>query len=465
MKRRSIWIIVVIVSLLTAGGGYFAYKRYYSAQAQEPSRGEPVEPTEPTLETATVTRGDIVITAEGSGELIPANELELSFRTSGVLDEVLVETGDQVEESDLLARLETDDLERAVAEADVELQIAQLELADVREGPSEAEIADAEAALRDAQAELALAYDAYQDTSDSTLDDAVESAKENYDWWVGYYQKQKARYEEGKIGQTEHDWAMAAMIEAEEAWQRAINEAHVEEVQAANRVEQARNAVTQAKEDLELLESEPLTETLMEAEMNVDEALLAREEAKANLEAAQLYAPFGGTLMDVAAGAGDRVGTNTPILTLADLQEPLLRFWLEESDMSRVAVDNQVNVVFEALPDYTFTGKVVRVDPVLVTVDRTPAVQARAHLNLGEQDVTLLSGMTAEVEVIAAEARDALLVPMEALQETPKGQYTVFVVKPDGELEEREVEVGLKDAVNAEILSGLELGETVRVEG
>jgi multidrug efflux pump subunit AcrA (membrane-fusion protein) len=147
------------------------------------------------------------------------------------------------------------------------------------------------------------------------------------------------------------------------------------------------------------------------------------------------------------------------------MQEPLLQFWLEESDFGNVAVDDQVNVVFEALPDYTFTGTVVRVDPVLVTVSGTTAVQSQARLNLGDQDVKLLSGMTADVEVVSAETRNALLVPVEALRENAGDGYTVVVVQADGTLEERTVEVGLQDAVNAEILSGLELGETVRIGG
>jgi multidrug efflux pump subunit AcrA (membrane-fusion protein) len=147
------------------------------------------------------------------------------------------------------------------------------------------------------------------------------------------------------------------------------------------------------------------------------------------------------------------------------MKEPLLQFWLEESDMGNVAAGDQVNVTFEALPDYTFTGTVVRVDPVLVTVSGTTAVQSQARLNLEDQDVKLLSGMTADVEVVSAETRNALLVPVEALQETAEGGYVVLVVQANGELEERQVEVGLMDAVNAEILSGLELGETVGIDG
>jgi multidrug efflux pump subunit AcrA (membrane-fusion protein) len=65
------------------------------------------------------------------------------------------------------------------------------------------------------------------------------------------------------------------------------------------------------------------------------------------------------------------------------------------------------------------------------------------------------------VEVVAAEARNALLVPVQALRKLGEDQYAVFVVQPDGTLEMRKVEVGLMDYVNAEIRSGLQRGEVV----
>jgi multidrug efflux pump subunit AcrA (membrane-fusion protein) len=65
------------------------------------------------------------------------------------------------------------------------------------------------------------------------------------------------------------------------------------------------------------------------------------------------------------------------------------------------------------------------------------------------------------VEIISGEATDALLVPVQALRELAPGSYAVFVAKPDGNLELRPVTVGLKDFANAEILTGLERGETV----
>jgi multidrug efflux pump subunit AcrA (membrane-fusion protein) len=154
------------------------------------------------------------------------------------------------------------------------------------------------------------------------------------------------------------------------------------------------------------------------------------------------------------------VGTGA-IITLADLETPLLRFWVEEMDMSGVAVGNRVEIIFDAFPDDSYRGEIVQVDPALVTVDGTAAVQAWATVDLSERPIQLLSGMAAEVEVIAAEARDALLVPLQALRELGSEQYAVFVVGPGGDLEMRPIEVGLKDFVNAEVLSGLNPGDVV----
>jgi multidrug efflux pump subunit AcrA (membrane-fusion protein) len=137
-------------------------------------------------------------------------------------------------------------------------------------------------------------------------------------------------------------------------------------------------------------------------------------------------------------------------------------FWVEESDLAAVAPGNPVNIVFEALPDLTFPGEIQSVDPALVTVGNTPAVQVWAAVYLGANPLRLLSGMNAEVEVIAAEARNVLLVPVQALRELGPDQYAVFVVKPDGEMELRPVQIGLRDFVYAEVVSGLEQGEVVR---
>jgi macrolide-specific efflux system membrane fusion protein len=178
-----------------------------------------------------------------------------------------------------------------------------------------------------------------------------------------------------------------------------------------------------------------------------------------------LVAPVAGTVVEVNAQVGETV--NGTVVVLADLETPVVQFWVEESDLNSVAVGNRVQYVFEALPDLVYEGEITDVDPVLVTVDGTTAVQSWASIDTTAHPVKLLGDMNVEVEVVAGEALKAVLAPVQALRELGPDQYAVFVVRSegaaDGELELRPVEVGLQDYVNAEILSGLQRGEVVSV--
>jgi len=173
-----------------------------------------------------------------------------------------------------------------------------------------------------------------------------------------------------------------------------------------------------------------------------------------------LWLPRPGTVVAVNAVVGERVGTG-PVVTLADLAQPTLKVWVEEQDMGGVSVGDRVDIYFEALPDVVLSGEITQIDPELVTVQRTLAVQAWASVDVSSSPERLIGGMSADVEIISAEARDAVLVPLQALRQLGPESYAVFVVSQSGEMELRPVVVGLQDFVNAEIVSGLDVGETV----
>ncbi len=458
MKKHRIWIILIVVLLLAAGGGYVVYTRYFALALAE-------EPQEPTLQTATVYRGDIVLTADGSGNLLPASELELAFQTSGVLAKVLVGVGDQVQAGDVLARLDDTDARQAVAEAEIQVTQAEINLASAKN--------EADAGL--AQANLDAAQADYEEVAAlaAHTGDQLTSARINLEQTVAALADAQEAYD--TAWDSARDWELnvrrlATALEKErEATANGLEKAQDNlEIAQANYNLAVIGIDDSAVQDAEIkvinaqvaLADAPIQ--LQQLELTLAQARLKLETAQRTLEQTTLIAPVDGTVMDIAATVGENV-TSGPILTLADIETPLVRFWVEEADLSSVAVGNPVNIVFETLPDYTFPGEIVSVDPALVTVDGTPAVQIWASVDLTSQPVNLLSGMTAEVEIVAGEAKGTLLVPVQALRELTPGQYAVFVVKPNGngELEMRLVEVGLKDFVNAEILSGLEAGEVV----
>jgi RND family efflux transporter MFP subunit len=191
--------------------------------------------------------------------------------------------------------------------------------------------------------------------------------------------------------------------------------------------------------------------SLAQAQLNLNSA----EEALANTE---LIAPIDGTIMSLNYHAGEQVGSGT-FLTLADLSQPTLEIFLDETDLDKVGVGYEVDVVFDALPDETFSGTVVQVDPQLTESGGVSAVRAVVQLNYNKPQ-TLPVGLNATVEVIGGRAQNAVLVPVEALREITPGQYALFVME-NGEPKLRMVEVGLMDFSFAEILSGVVVGEEV----
>ncbi len=497
-RKRLFWIIVLALLLAASGGGYYYYKNVY-LQAQAPA-------TESTTTTSQVQRGDISITATGSGSLEPATELTIGFRSSGVLAELLVKVGDKVKAGQVLARLDDTDAQAQVSQAQISLRQAEINLAQLTEAVDPAELAAAQGNLASAKAaltqltspagtqEVLAARQSLKSAQDNLKEllalpdpNVVASAKADltlaemnlrtaqtaYDqvasradvamtsqaialWQATTnYEKALAAYNEALKGATADELAAARsqVAQAQASLDALLEDPDPDEVIAA----QAKVDQTQAQ--LEATLAGASATDLELAQLNVQQAQLSLDSAQRTLAETELVAPAAGTITAVNAQVGASAGSS--IITLADLDTPQILFWVEETDMSSVAVGNAINITFEALPDYTFPGKILSVDPALVTVSNTPAVQATASIDLSAHPFQVLSGMNATVEVVAGEALNALIVPVEALRDLGSGQYAVFVVKSNGELEMRTVEIGLKDLVSAEILSGLAEGEVV----
>ena len=119
-----------------------------------------------------------------------------------------------------------------------------------------------------------------------------------------------------------------------------------------------------------------------------------------------------------------------------------------------------MTITFDAYPNTSIECEIVLVEPALQSVDGSPVVAAWASIPT-DTNLTILSGMNLEAEVIAGQARNALIIPKQALRELEPGVYSVFVVDANGKLILTPVEVGLVDYANAEIISGLNVGDVV----
>lgn len=453
-SKKNLWVIAAIALLLLAGGGFAYYKLGVETAALE------AQETDETPQTAVIRRGSLEVSASGSGTLVAASEKDLSFSVSGTVGVVSVTVGDQVKEGDQLAELtDLEQLQADVASSKVDLLMAQKDLQDLYDNTDVA-LADAYAAYVDAKntyedAEIAVKRKGYARCSQ----DMNTRYLEEYQKWIDKIEDLEERYPDAdELLDAKNELATA---QANYEYCIGYTDQEILESEADYEVSKANFNSTQS--ELEALQAAEGVDPddLALAKAQVTSAELNLKIVEDTLAGATLEAPFDGTIVSIKGDIGEEVDTST-FITIADLSRLFVEINLDETDMDMIAVGYEVSVVFDALPEKIFNGTVVQVDPELVSSGQYDMIQALVELDSSALEVgqKLPLGLSATVDVIAGQVQNALLVPMEALQEQTDGSYTVYVM--NGQTPEaREVEIGLKDYTYAEVINGLRQGDVV----
>ena len=440
-------VLLAVVLLLVVVGGSI-----YSIQAQRAAAAT----AEPADQTATVRVGGLIISASGTGTLAASEVIDLSFSTGGQVTGIFVKPGDRVEAGTLLAQIDPREAQTsytrvkqayqgltsdtAIASAQQQVAQAQADLMSARYqleyliSPEvlywETEIANGEVALTDAKTREYLSF----------AQDKLDAAWELY--YDEYVPETFRLLEDG-------------------------NEVDVYAVPSDLDIRLARTAIDEAQKKLNdsqdyynVLAGGALPEDASsEALVALQQAERELQDAQAALEGTEIVTPITGTILSVEAAAGSKVDTGT-VITMADLSQLELDFYLDETDWDLVAVGDRVEVTFSALPDQSFSGHVTQLNAELYQSNNTSVITGIVQLDNALDGLALPIGTSASLDIIHAQVDAAVLVPIEALHEIAPGKYAVFLVENDM-LTQRAVEIGLQDQLYAEVKSGLKAGDVV----
>jgi HlyD family secretion protein len=456
-NSRKIWVSLVMIVLIAAGAaGYFYWNNQKNVVTAQASTS--------TVNTSTVKKGDIAISVSGSGTLTAGQEKALAFPIAGTVKAVNVQVGDQVEQGQELAELDgQDELKANVNSAQQDLITAQKELQTLNDNAS--------SNIANAQLDLATAQKAVIDAKNGLIQPGqVPCDSKTTESYYYKYTKAKEALDALGDGGGSYSYYLSTILPAKNTVSSAYSQYEscikftdytISSSQATLSLEQAKLKLAQEKLDTLTKNNGIDPVDLASAENKVASTQLALDQAQQKLDQAVLKAPIDGIVLSISANAGDSVDTST-FITIADLNHPKVEFSIDETDMDKAAVGESATVTFDAIPDTTFTGNVTRIDPFLSTSGSYSVVTGVIALDLSktENAPTLRKGLNATVELVQASAKDALLVPVQAVRDLGDGKYGVFVVD-NGKTKLAFVEVGLMDAASAEIKSGLTLGQTV----
>ena len=404
MKRKTLVTTGIVAAAVVALGGGYAYS---------------VANSRPEVGTAVVERAELTATVSASGSLAAAHTSGVYAPVAGTIAKLEVADGDTVAKGDTLATLSTGTLKLAVAQAKAAVSAAGAQLDAVNRGvPAAIDRSAGNAALTAARSQ-------------------VSTAAKNYAAYLDDY-RDASKAERARMSSTLRNLKTAKST-ANAALKAAESGLH--QLSVAARVGLARTAAKDAAKAAER----------------------ALDLAQANLDKAELAAPFNGTVTfhgTVEKGSG--VTPGVPVFTVTDPAQLEFRALVNETDIAGVAKDQTATVTLDAF-EQPFVGKVTRVHGDAETTS-TGSVAFEVEVAIETGDTRALSGMSGSVELATESIPDALVVPVAAVQ-TRGTARTVFVVGDDSIVHAREVTVGVTTDASLQILSGLSAGDRVVTTG
>jgi HlyD family secretion protein len=357
------------------------------------------------VRTAVVERSDIRSVVSTNGKIEPVNNFEAHAPIPTTVRRVLVKEGDSVKKGQLLVVLDDADARTQAARAQTQLRAAKAELGATERGGNQEEVLDLEAQLVKAGTDR-------------------DSAQRNLD---------------------------------------ALRKLEQQGAASAGEVREAENTLARADAQLTFLRKKQ-TKRYSNAELarvaaQQAEAQAAYDAAQDVLAKSNVRAPFEGIVYSLPARQGSFVAAGDLLLQVADLRKVMVRAFVDEPDVARLAPGNPIEITWDAIP-----GRVWRA--VLTSIPST--VKLHGSRNVGEttsivdnEDLKLLPNINVGVTIVAARHDQVLVVPREAVRTDDSKPYVLLVA--DHLLQRRNVETSLSNLTQVEITSGLAAKDVIAI--
>ncbi|MGH7427358.1 MAG: efflux RND transporter periplasmic adaptor subunit [Candidatus Methylomirabilaceae bacterium] len=370
--RRNVVIVVGALIFLSALGGW----AYFRGQNRVQYR------------TARVDRGDIDATVSATGNPNAVITVQVGSQVSGNINALYADFNTKVKKGQVVARIDPEIFEAKLSQAKANLDNAKASVlnAGAMLQKTEADIANAKASIETAKANVAKARV-------GVLDAQV---------------KLKSRinlFKEGGISAEERDSAQAA-YDSNVASQDAT-QAQEQAAQHSLRAAQAQHDVAKAQ--------------LAAAEAQVKQQGAAVRQAQVDLDHTYIRAPVDGVVVSRNVDVGQTVAASLQAPTLFLIAQDLTKMQVDtnvdEADVGRVRVGQDVTFTVDAFPGETFKGKVTQIRKAPINVQNV--ITYNVVVAVPNPDLKLFPGMTANVKILVDRREHVLKVPNAALRFRP----------------------------------------------
>jgi HlyD family secretion protein len=365
------------------------------------------------ISATTPVRQNIVSSVSSNGKVEPISPYTIRAELDTFVQKVLASEGQNVKKGQLLLRLDVKDATSQLAAAKARLLRAQDELRSAQAGGRADEAARINGDLAKAQAEL----DRRQRNHDSLERLLAQGAATKDELAANDLALAQAQADVNKLSAAKKEFSRAAVLDTS----------------------RAELAVEHAQSDVAALE--------------------------AKVRQGSITAPVDGTLYSLPAKTGEYVKVGDLLAEMADLHRVRVRAFVDEPEMGGLEPGLPVKITWDALPNRTWEGKTEIIPRQVV---------ARGSRSVGEllcsvdnEKLELLPNTNVNVRIHSKERVNVVAVSRGAVERESGQSYVFVVISRVGKtmLEKRPIQVGIADATNFEVMSGLQAGEVVALPG
>ena len=491
MKRRF-YILIPFLALILLIGWRLGEKRAEFSAQQEQRAARMKSP--PSVVVSPVMVRDIVHTYEATGTVEAPLNVNIASKVTGRIESLPFREGDKIRKGQALVRIDPSEVEANVQQQMAALAEAQYRLAQAELNQSPTDVA-INTQIRQQKASVASAtadynqvrenYESQVASADADVQDAesrVENAKAgvvgaqaNLDNTTTKYNRVLGLYNEGFTAAQEVDDAKTAVSAQQAALDIAKGQLKSAEASLVSTKRRASIVKTKGKADIEASRAK-----MVQAQASLDyananavqkpayekslSALRSGVEAvRASLRSAQarradtvIKSPLDGYVTGRYADPGAVATPGQPILAVQFLKQVWVTISVPESVVPRLHIGQPAKIILKALSDRPLVASVIQINP---SADETSR-QYMVRVILSNPNSLLKPGMFARVSLETDRAKDAIVVPREAVQRDKMGDC-VMIVDSDNKASRRSVVVGLDDADYIAIKSGVQPGERV----
>ncbi|MFH1514899.1 MAG: efflux RND transporter periplasmic adaptor subunit [bacterium] len=360
------------------------------------------------VKTEIVAASDITRNMIASGVLEGWNDIAITAEVGGKLEKIFVNEGQDVKKGGKILELEHESLNQQLLSAEAALTTAEQALKKIERGIRPEEMAQIIAQLDSAR------------TSFENADENFKSSQELYD--------------EGVISKLDLDMAESQLAGAKAQYETALKNKELADIGARE-------------------------EDRISAEAGVLNARARRDLAREQYNKAFFYSPFDGTVAFIYVDPGEMVTPGIPLINIVSLQTLKLSIAMNSEEAVNVKVGDEVLIHPEVNSSDVFTGTVSKID--IKADERTGTFSA--EIKIDNSDGRLIPGMTATCKLSFGEHKDVLVIPLDSI--INRGMYKFVFILEDGKAVQHQVITGVINENEAEIVDGLQAGQTLIIEG